>query len=472
MNRDRWRLFCTVCLVLVVVGAAAAPAGGARIVVRADETLGSVNPLLFGQNYGPWMDTTDAYITWYQGVGVTLLRFPAGNWGDENDLFPNMMDELARLADLLDAEVSVQVRSWRNGTPDKAAELVRYSNVEKGYGFRYWEVGNEPDLYMRRANRSGDPVFDVDWYNAQFREFATAMKAVDPDIKIVGPVVTGGWREWIPSFLAANGDIVDVISWHWYAHGNEMSDAEALATPYQIEEQVETIRAWWRDPEINPKGYERPVPPLFLSEYSVSWASGIRRHLGTQVGALWDAEVVGRLANVRLEMAAHFSLQGSTGGTRWHGLVGMLEEPRPVYGVYQLYSHWGTEQVAVESSDEGMLPAFASLREDGALAIIVVNKDPAQAREVALTVEGFRSAGQARVWLQDEEHPVAVELPAIAVEKRVQDAPYTFPPYSVTLMILEPAPRSGWPIWVGLGALTVALAACVVWLRRRAVRSR
>jgi hypothetical protein len=26
------------------------------------------------------------------------------------------------------------------------------------------------------------------------------------------------------------------------------------------------------------------------SEYSVSWASGVRRHLGTQVGALWAAE--------------------------------------------------------------------------------------------------------------------------------------------------------------------------------------
>lgn len=443
-----------------------------HIVVRADETLAPVSPLLFGQNYGPWMNTTDVYVTLYQDAGVTLLRFPAGNWGDENDIFPNMVNDLAMLADALNAEVSVQARSWRKGTPEKAAELVRYCNVENDYGFRYWEVGNEPDLYARRANRSGDPVFDVDWYNARFREFAEAMKAVDPNIQIVGPVVTGGWRKrgtelvegWIPAFFAANGDIVDVISWHWYPHGNELNDAEALATPVEIEEQVETIRAWWRDPEINPLGHERPVPPLFLSEYSVSWSSGTSRHLSGQVAALWDAEVVGRMAKLEVEMAAHFALQG----TRWHGLIGMLEAPRPVYGVYRLYSHWGTTQVMVASSDEQMLPAFASLRDnenenenedDGALAVIVINKHPTQAREATLTIEGFRSSGSARIWLQDEEHPTVEELPTITIAGTF---PYTFPPYSVTLLILEPSPQSNWPLLAALGLLVVALAVLVM----------
>jgi hypothetical protein len=284
----------------------------------------------------------------------------------------------------------------------------------------------------------------------------------------VGPVVTGGWREWIPAFFAANGDIVDVVSWHWYPHGDELSDAEALVTPAQIEEQVETIRAWWQDPAVNPLGYKRPVPPLFLSEYSVSWASSVRRHLGTQVAALWDAEVVGRMANLGVEMAAQFALQGSTGGTRWHGLVGMLEEPRPVYGVYRLYAHWGTTQVATESSDEPLLPAFASLREDDALALIVINKDPAQAREATLSIEGFRPAGPAQVWLQDEKR-LGVELPAVAV---AESFPHTCPPYSVTLFILEPARGSSWALWAGLGLTAVVLAVLAIVLGRRAWGSR
>lgn len=434
-----------------------------RIVVRAGETLAPVSPLLLGQNFGPWMNTTETYVDYYREAGVTLLRFPAGNWGDENDLFPNNLDDLAMLADALDAEVSVQARSWRKGTPEKAAELVRYCNVEHDYGFRYWEVGNEPDLYQRRPSRSGDPDFTVEWYNTSFREFATAMKAVDPDIQIVGPVVTGGWREWIPAFFAANGDVVDVISWHWYPHGDEMSDAEVLATPIQIQEQVKAIRAWWRDPEINPLGYQRPAPPMFLSEYNVSWATSVHRHLGTQVGALWNAEVVGRMANLGVEMGAHFALQGTT----WQGLVGMLKDPRPAHDVYQLYAHWGTTQVAAESSDGSLLPAFASLHDDGQLAVIVINKYPTQAREATLTIEGFQPSGQAQVWLQDEEH-LAAELPAIAVADAF---PYTFPPYSVTLLILEPAHRAGWPLWAGLGLLIVTLAVLAM-LSRRVWRSR
>jgi hypothetical protein len=170
------------------------------------------------------------------------------------------------------------------------------------------------------------------------------------------------------------------------------------------------------------------------------------------------------MANLGLEMAAHFALQG----TNWHGMIGMLEDPRPVYGVYRLYAHWGTTQIAVESSDEALLPAFASLRDDGSLALLVVNKDPAQARETTVNVRGFRVGKQARVWLQDEEHPTATELPAISAGPHFS---YTFPPYSVTLFIFEPAPKRHWLPWAGAALALLALAMLAVIVgRRRGVR--
>jgi hypothetical protein len=78
------------------------------------------------------------------------------------------------------------------------------------------KIGNEPDLYQNRNNQRGGPAFDVDWYNAQFRAFHEAMKAGDLNARIAGPVVTGGWQEWMPAFIRADSDIVDVLSWHWY----------------------------------------------------------------------------------------------------------------------------------------------------------------------------------------------------------------------------------------------------------------
>jgi hypothetical protein len=222
--KSRSLLIVLACLTLALTGSTTNQPTGAQIVIHADQVLAPVSPFLFGQNYGPWMNTTEAYVADYRPAGVTLLRYPGGNFGDENGIFPNNLDDLAALA----------------------------------------------------------------------RGLST-----------------------------------------------ESLDAEVLTTPPQIEEQVQQIRVWWADLEINPLGHEWPVPSLFLSEYSSSWASGVSRQLGRQVDALWNAEVVGRMANLGVEMAAHFALQG----TRWHGMIDMLQEKRPVYGVYKLYRHWGVTQV-------------------------------------------------------------------------------------------------------------------------------
>jgi hypothetical protein len=96
-----------------MVGAVVSRANTDRIVIHADQALAPVNPLLFGQNFGPWMNTTEGYMADYQASRVTLLRFPAGNYGDENDLFGNNLDDLAALAKALNAQVAVQARLWR-----------------------------------------------------------------------------------------------------------------------------------------------------------------------------------------------------------------------------------------------------------------------------------------------------------------------------------------------------------------------
>jgi hypothetical protein len=420
--------------------------------VYADETIAAVVPTLFGQNFGPWMNTTAEFIEIYKDVGVPLLRFPAGNWGDENDIYPNMVDDLFRVAEALNAEVVIHTRSWRGGTPEKAADLVRYANIEKGYGFKYWEVGNEPDLYERRNNRKDDPVFDVNWYNTQFRLFANAMKEVDPEIMVVGPAVTGGWRDWIPDFIKENGDIIDVISWHWYTNGHETTPEIALLTPPEIKEQVNTIRAWWVDPEVNPKGFKRELPPLFLGEYSITWASGVRVPLATQVGALWAAETIGHMANLGVEMGAHFSLMGSPGGTRWHGLVDPLKKYRPVFGVFKMYKEWGTIQVRSESPDPDILPIFASIREDKSLAILVINKDQYLEQGAVINLRGFRPQGEATILQLTEGNSEPVELTSIEFEA---DIFHPFAPASITLFMLKPAPCN--PIILGLAAILIIL---------------
>ena len=61
-----------------------------------------------------------------------------------------------------------------------AAEWVRYANITKGFGIKYWMIGNES---------WGDPKYNGEATAAQYatdiNDFAVAMKAIDPTIKIV-----------------------------------------------------------------------------------------------------------------------------------------------------------------------------------------------------------------------------------------------------------------------------------------------
>lgn len=61
---------------------------------------------------------------------------------------------------------------------ENAVEWVRYANVVKGYGIKYWELGNESYWWGSIGKaRAADYVRD-------FKEFARAMKAVDPTIHL------------------------------------------------------------------------------------------------------------------------------------------------------------------------------------------------------------------------------------------------------------------------------------------------
>jgi hypothetical protein len=120
--------------------------------------------------------------------------------------------------ELMNAMPSIHVR-LENGTPEAAADLVRYTNIVRDYDVRYWYIGNEPNLF---------DDYTVAQYVVEWRTIAEAMREVDPDIVLIGPEVSQ-WNgtpqvdpvdpegvDWLRGFLQANGDIVDVIAVHRY----------------------------------------------------------------------------------------------------------------------------------------------------------------------------------------------------------------------------------------------------------------
>ncbi len=99
-----------------------------------------------------------------------------------------------------------------------AVEWVRYANVTKGYGVKYWSLGNE--TYLPAGYGGANPGYVK--YGQDAAAFAQAMKAVDPSIKIG---INGERFEDFNQALATCAPFVDFLDVHTYpCYGFETYD--------------------------------------------------------------------------------------------------------------------------------------------------------------------------------------------------------------------------------------------------------
>jgi hypothetical protein len=411
----------------------ASPAAPVLRVDAADQ-LGEISPLVYGVNYGPWMPLNVAVFPLAETGGFKSVRFPGGEWGDTIDLQGYQIDQLVSLARQFGMEPFVHVR-LPGGAPDMAADLVRYANVEKGYGIKHWAIGNEPSLYQQFPDRA---QWDTAYYNQQWRQFAEAMRAVDPTILLVGPEIhqwTGGpadpkdsaGRDWLEEFLKANGDLVDIVAVHRYPFPDNAEN-----TPASLPELLANAPAW-DDLASNLRQTVRAVTgkdlPIAITEANSHWSRSIQGEATPDsfANAVWWADVLGRLIRQRVAMVNYFSL--ASGDDVGHGLLSR-SEGRPTYDVYKLYQQLGDQLLAASSADDDV-SILAARRADGALTLMLVNRGQQEAR-MPLELEGFTPAGPAQVWRMDAEHR-ADQLDDVAL---ADGATLTLPPLSATLYVI------------------------------------
>lgn len=82
---------------------------------------------------------------------------------------------------------------------EHAAAWVRYANIERGYGIKYWMVGNE-------TWNDNNPGSTAHIYARDVRDFSVAMKAVDPSILIIA---NGEKEEYFGTIITEAGDCID-----------------------------------------------------------------------------------------------------------------------------------------------------------------------------------------------------------------------------------------------------------------------
>jgi hypothetical protein len=373
--------------------------------VDAGIHTGSISPLVYGTNYGPWLFVPLQMQPLAEAAHLTVVRYPGGNWGDRNDMDEWNLDQYIALSRQFGAEPYIHVR-LRDGSAEKAAEIVRLMNVQKGYNVRYWSIGNEPNLF-------GDG-YDTERFNREWREWALAMRAVDPSIILIGPEINQfipfadepyeqELERWMVEFLQANGDMVDIVSFHRYPFPrgvnaglptlDELRDSSTI-----WDDTIPYLRALIREHT----GRDIPVA---VTESNSSWAasSGGETTLDSHYNAIWWGDSLGRLIRAGVFMVNQFAIAGD------FGLLGIYE-PRPIYNVYLMYKHFGSEQVFASSADD-LVSIFAALRDDGALTVMLVNR-ASEVRQVPFAITGFDLTAPANVYLFDHEH-AAEAIPAV-----------------------------------------------------------
>ena len=406
--------------------------------VDAASPIGPISPLVFGTNYGPWTFLNGGARPKAKEAGLTLMRYPGGNWGDLNDLMDYQIDEAVALAKELGAEPLISVR-LANGSIENAINLLKYANQVKKYNIQYWSIGNEPSLYGQGSALIEG--YDTVRYNQEWRQFAEALRAVDPTIKLVGPDThqfTANFatnpkdrngKDWLAEFLKANGDLVDVVAVHRYPFPKNTQDplptkAELLASTEEWDQIIPALRKLIKDTT----GQEKPIG---IMEINSSWAnvSGGEASPETFANALWWGDVLGRLIKQQTDLVAQFSLTSAPGSGE-HGLFAR-DDPRPIYYVYPMYRRFGRELVT-SSTDKALVSIDAARRDDGALTLMVINRSD-QEQTLPVQLHGFTPDGAAEVYRLDEGHTAEKIEP-----QQIQDgSKITLPPYSMTLYVLQ-----------------------------------
>lgn len=401
------------------------------ITVNTEDIIAEVHPFAYGANFGPLSVITTDLMEEAAASGITFLRFPGGRWGDQNNLTHFQIDFYMTTVRLMNAEPSIHVR-LENGTPEAAAELVQYANIEKDYNVRYWYVGNEPNLF---------DDYTVAEYVVQWRAIAEAMRAVDPNIILIGPEVSQ-WNgtpevdpkdpegvDWLRGFLQANGDIVDIVAVHRYPFPR--SQAHPIAT---VDELRGNTPEWGNTLEnlrqVILEETGRTDLAVAITEAGSYWSPSQYGEAtsDSHYNAIWWADSLGRLLQDEPFIIGFFELQTLPDRGGW-GLLSRYEV-RPTYYTYQLYKEFGTQVVATESSLD-YLTLYAAFRADGALTLMAVNRGDEEL-SAAVSINGF-SGTVSEVRLLTEE--VLAEV----VENTFFDGEtLTMPARSAALFVLNP----------------------------------
>jgi hypothetical protein len=479
-RRAWWPIAAAAALVAgVALTSGGVPAGAAstavNVTVNADEGLGTVPSTAYGLNQAVWDSqmNTQASVNMLSQAGVEMMRYPGGSYGDIYNWQTNTapggyvapgtdFDQFMSTVQSVGAK-AILIANYGSGTPQEAADWVRYANITKGYHDEYWEIGNE--IY-------GNGYYGSDWetdnhsshspatYASNLMQYASAMKAVDPTIKI-GAVLTlpGNWpdsvvaagdaMDWNQTVLSEAGSAIDFVIVHYYPSPDNAADA--LQTPEQLPGEMAQLRQEI-DQYAGPNG---PNIGIAMTETDSNF------DMDTQPGALYAADTYFTALENGAFTVDWWNTRNGEGtvstapdGATDYGDEGIfssgqcnsanvceppLNTPFPVYYAIEMLSKVALpgDTLVRSSSSNSLVSVHAARNANGDLSVELINKDPSNAYTVNLNSEGWQPSSAAPT-----VYTYGDEATSITTAQTGTAGTQVIPPYSIVTLKLTPSPTN------------------------------
>ena len=279
--------------------------------------------------------------------------------------------------------------------------------MTKGYGFKYWEIGNENYGTWERDdnNRPYDPVT----YATRSADYITRMKTEDPTIKVGVVVVTGentyanytdqtvtnprtgqphnGWTPVMLTRFRNLGVTPDFIVYHRYAQnpGGE-SNSFLLDSSRTWADDAADLRRQLTD-YLGAAGAN--VELICTENNSCSYNPG--KQMCSLVNGLFYCDSVANILQTEFNALVWWDMRNGqlTGNNNsaslygWrqygdYGIVSPANNKYPTFYAMKLMNQFarGGDRVLTATSDYSPLSAYAAHRADGSLRLLVINKSP------------------------------------------------------------------------------------------------
>ncbi|MET0332940.1 MAG: glycoside hydrolase family 44 protein [Rhizobacter sp.] len=341
----------------------------------------------------------------------------------------------------------------------------RHGSASAG-GVKYYVMDNEPGIWHATHRNVATQGVSLDELYNKIVAHASVVKAVDANAQVVAPE-EWGWtnyfssgrdtqagRWWDGPDRAAHGGmdampwllqalrqyeqqngrrLLDVFSLHYYPQGGEYSN-DTSSTMQRTRNR--STRSLWDASYVDTTWINDRVR---LIPRMKAWVN--QHYPNTKIGITeysWGADGHMNGATTQADVLGIFGREGVDIATRWTA----PSSSEPAFKAIQMYrnydgakSTFGNQSVRATAPNVDSLSAFAALRSsDGALTVMLVNKEPSTAQAVDLQLANFGSgSGTVRRW-QLRNNAIQA-LPDLGyANRRVAD---TVPAQSITLYVVR-----------------------------------